>query len=248
MKKKFHVEGKINQVSENGDIINSYTGDVFVDKSNNNSNSNKSEKEGKPKKENNWLYLMLKNKWFLIGIIIILMGWIIFLHFHIITNPNDVTLILAFVGILATFVVVSNYAQVKDIERKFEKKIEKLDTNFDEKIKETESNLLKNIDSQSIDVYESLYALIFKVSVGSKDYQTALFSSICLLNYTIQKRRILPNDVNHINNIITIIKSDNLRIELAEDKKNLCLDILRTAGRVIDVSDIIYFFENTHCH
>jgi hypothetical protein len=93
--------------------------------------------EGKvdiPKEPNqNWLFSMIKSKWFLIGIIIILLGWIIFLHFRTITDVNNVTLILAFVGILATFIVVSNYAQVKEIEKKAEKKAVEIEKSTDKK-------------------------------------------------------------------------------------------------------------------
>lgn len=45
---------------------------------------------------------------------------------------NDQSIVLGFVGILATFVVVGNYAQVKDTERKFEKKIEEINRKLEE--------------------------------------------------------------------------------------------------------------------
>jgi len=43
-------------------------------------------------------------------------------------NVNDT--ILMFVGILATFIVVSNYAQVKEIEEKMQKQIEEIKNNL----------------------------------------------------------------------------------------------------------------------
>jgi hypothetical protein len=95
-----------------------------------------------------WFYEQL-SKYFLLGIIMILLGTIIFCLIPKIDITNNyVSAIFGFVGILATFVVVSNYAQVKDvkdefdrqvkdIEGKFEEKIEKLEKNNDEKIKQS---------------------------------------------------------------------------------------------------------------
>jgi hypothetical protein len=45
------------------------------------------------------------------------------------------SIILAFVGILATFVVVGNYVQVGDIERKFEARVTKMEEIFDGRIR-----------------------------------------------------------------------------------------------------------------
>jgi hypothetical protein len=53
----------------------------------------------------------------------------------------SVSIILAFVGILATFVVVSNYAQVKDIENKINSFENKVTGAIDKKIEESESKM-----------------------------------------------------------------------------------------------------------
>jgi len=81
----------------------------------------------------------------IIGIVVVIFAICAF-SFGYLPNPENDTantaIILAFVGILATFVVVSNYAQLKDIENKFDKKIKevqsKIDKN-DEVLKETKS-------------------------------------------------------------------------------------------------------------
>ena len=66
-----------------------------------------------------------------IGIIIIMLGAIIFallpcMHF----NDNYVGLVLSFVGIMSTFVVISNYAQVKDIESNTKEQIMELKNKY----------------------------------------------------------------------------------------------------------------------
>ena len=55
---------------------------------------------------------------------------------------NDQSIVLIFVGILATFIVVSNYSQVRDIKEDFTKKIKELNYN-NENIKQTIFLLLK---------------------------------------------------------------------------------------------------------
>jgi len=60
------------------------------------------------------------------------------------------SIILIFVGILATFIVVSNYIQVKEIERKFDREIkeikDELTENFDKKILEYTDTIKKISD------------------------------------------------------------------------------------------------------
>jgi predicted Holliday junction resolvase-like endonuclease len=89
--------------------------------------------------------LKLKNNWFLWGFVIILLGAILFSqieYFKI--KDNYVGLVLGFVGILATFIVVSNYAQVKEIERKFESKVKEIKNSLTTRIID-ESNKYKII-------------------------------------------------------------------------------------------------------
>jgi flagellar motor component MotA len=69
----------------------------------------------------------------ILAILAIIFGFMAFKNGYI---PNNETLILTFVGILATFIVISNYAQVKDIESKLEKKSKALEERLDSKINE----------------------------------------------------------------------------------------------------------------
>jgi hypothetical protein len=73
----------------------------------------------------NMIYKFLKSGWFCVGIIIILLGFDFACHIPCLSvTSNYVGAILAFVGILATFVVVGNYAQVKDLEHRYLREIE----------------------------------------------------------------------------------------------------------------------------
>jgi hypothetical protein len=69
----------------------------------------------------------------------------------------SVSIILAFVGILATFIVVGNYSQVKEIEGKFDEKVKILDT----KQKETEdfTNFLSQYTMGVADYLQALNSI-----------------------------------------------------------------------------------------
>jgi hypothetical protein len=70
---------------------------------------------------------LLKNYYFIAGVIIILIGAILFcLIPRVDMHENYASILLSFVGILATFIVIGNYAQVKDIESKFDRKMVEL--------------------------------------------------------------------------------------------------------------------------
>jgi len=85
----------------------------------------------------------MKDKWFYVKLLSVMLGGSIvfwglaicsfkFFSFGII-DPQGI--VLVFVGILATFVVVSNYAQVLTIKQDFESKITEIEQNSEKKIK-----------------------------------------------------------------------------------------------------------------
>jgi len=85
---------------------------------------------------------ILFNNWFVVGIIIILIGFDIFIHIPIIDiKCNYFSAMIGFVGVLATFIVVSNYAQVKEIERKTNTQLSIIKNDFNEKINKINSDL-----------------------------------------------------------------------------------------------------------
>ncbi|MDR2066144.1 MAG: hypothetical protein LBP85_10620 [Prevotellaceae bacterium] len=109
---------------------------------------------------------------FLWGIVIILLGAIFFSqieYFKI--RDNHVGLVLGFIGVLATFVVVGNYVQVKEVKNDFvaesaksEKKIEALEDRI-EKLHESMSNAhdtikeLRNLGDKAELIAKELYFL-----------------------------------------------------------------------------------------
>jgi len=76
-----------------------------------------------------FLFAILLNKWLNFGL-------------------SDDSVVITFIGILATFVVVSNYMQVKDIQSEFEKKTNDLQRDFDKKIADIQ-NIQKDFYNKS---------------------------------------------------------------------------------------------------
>jgi uncharacterized small protein (DUF1192 family) len=77
------------------------------------------------------------------GAVVFMLAMILFqkwLGFEVSYENGATTIVLGFVGIAATFVIVSNYAQVKEIEGRFESQIKEskreLTSTFDKKIKD----------------------------------------------------------------------------------------------------------------
>jgi hypothetical protein len=77
--------------------------------------------------------------WFLFGIVIIILLAILGSQIPKMDfESNYVALVLGFIGVLTTFIVVGNYAQVKEIEKTFEKETKKIKMGFEIKIQEIE--------------------------------------------------------------------------------------------------------------
>jgi peptidoglycan hydrolase CwlO-like protein len=63
--------------------------------------------------------------YWILGILIVFLGIDIALHISCKVVTSD-HIVLTFVGVLATFIVVSNYAKVRETKREFEKKIDEV--------------------------------------------------------------------------------------------------------------------------
>ena len=87
----------------------------------------------------------LLSNWFLwIIVLFFILGITMFLKFYPITDDKQVSVVLAFVGIASTFVVISNYAQVQDIKKEFDSKIENI-TNLHAQISREITEALSDI-------------------------------------------------------------------------------------------------------
>jgi tetratricopeptide (TPR) repeat protein len=104
-----------------------------------------------------WFYKIL-SQYIPLGLIIILL--FVDICFHICdTVIKDDHIILVFVGILATFVVISNFAQVKDAKDEFAKERARLEAVIEDKIKQAKDEFDKaqtQLESQIKDPLKAL--------------------------------------------------------------------------------------------
>lgn len=71
---------------------------------------------------------IISSHWFILALLLLLLGFDIYSRFpYIGISDSGESIVLVFVGILATFVVISNYAQVKEAERKADEHKKEID-------------------------------------------------------------------------------------------------------------------------
>ena len=124
---------------------------------------------------------VISNYW-LFCIVIILVGVSIFINIsHTVIDSQN--LIIGFVGVLATFIVVSNYMQVKEIEKEFKKKVAGMEKDFDVRMTKTEAEFDRKINK---DVKDALTDAKFDTIVGntiiSRDFNSVSAFIVFLSN------------------------------------------------------------------
>jgi uncharacterized membrane protein (DUF485 family) len=93
-----------------------------------------------------FLLKQINSNWFIVFIVIILIGFDIFIHIPIVDiQSNYFGAMLGFVGVLAAFIVVSNYAHAEKLEEKFERQAKEIEKKFDEKTKMLDEEVIRVI-------------------------------------------------------------------------------------------------------
>jgi hypothetical protein len=235
------------------------------------------DKTEKPESEKNHKNFLKKffshcSSYWILGIVILLIGFDIAIHIPIIDiKCSYFGAIIGFVGVLATFIVVSNYAQVRDVERKtnktikdtekkFKEELNEIKNEFNRKISNTEIGLNKKIDMEHINTEESLYINSVDTALVSGDLKTMLTSYIhlisyaalnCLRNCKFDNGLISYIDTNDLQkrvdaakNIISIIKKTNYKMTIDENNKKWHLSMLSGIRNILNVDDIVQFIEN----
>jgi hypothetical protein len=94
--------------------------------------------------------ILSHSNWFLFTISIILLGISICLNIsHTIIDGQNI--VIGFIGVIATFIVVSNYMQVRDVKAEFERKIQEMESEFNNRIIDQDSknkNIINNVDEK----------------------------------------------------------------------------------------------------
>jgi len=143
---------------------------------------------------------IFNNNWFIVFILIILIGFDIFIHIPIIDiESNYFAAIMGFVGILTAFIVIGNYAQVKDTENKFRDKTKDLE---------------QIIDSVSKDLHTKQYELYADLYLAKGDVQIIPFKNPLIAYGEIDYSPVGNAMINYLRSITFSLEiPDTMRVE-----------------------------------
>ncbi|MDR1544370.1 MAG: hypothetical protein LBS50_08210 [Prevotellaceae bacterium] len=143
----------------------------------------------------------------ILGLLFSLVSILFLNHGNNILITIATTLILSFVGILATFIVISNYAQVKEIEIKFKVENEKLEKRIKIQELNNQENERKIKENQGLSMYNIAEALL-----GLRSYDGAIRAYIHSLGafYNVNQNY-ADESFNKIEYFATKIKNRQIR-------------------------------------
>ncbi|MDR0605994.1 MAG: hypothetical protein LBG80_17030 [Bacteroidales bacterium] len=230
----FHFNGQIHQSNLNGNNNVTFAGEGHIDM----------DKE-KQKKETTPAHKELFNKYgFLLWVVVIIIsGFFLFSQIPVI-QENYVGGILAFVGIMATFIVVSNYMQVVHIKSDFEKKVEELNEFQKNKI----SEIHDDINVVVADFYWNI-SVIYLLKKEKYYLGMYIFYIFSLIHVKSLRRR-READVNqYIRILITALdKNSDGYIVMTAEHQNLLKTLINEISMYIpnndDFKKIIKIVEN----
>jgi uncharacterized membrane protein YgaE (UPF0421/DUF939 family) len=162
----------------------------------------------------------LKNYWFVLSLIVILgLGIVLFYNICEIKEERYVGFILGFVGVLTTFIVIGNYAQVIEIRNEFKEKVEDLRTEFNNSIdKLKDENFQLEINKIYTEVQNSKTASIYYRE--KQQFQLAFDAEINSINNLIKIKDIeLAN--KEIDYIFELLKLKTNKTKIANSTKNV---------------------------
>lgn len=149
-----------------------------------------------------------KNIFSLFGISLILLGASIFLNISHIVITNE-SIVLVFVGILATFIVVSNYAQVIDIR-----------DNTNKQIKELESRTQKKIDDLN-KLYNEMNEASNRIKKIEKDMDFNAAEAYRLYGIFCYDKNLYKNSCKYLLDAVSLYSKNS-----EDDDSNTILDLV----------------------
>lgn len=203
------------------------------------------QKQASDLKKENWkkkCHKLIKcffSNWFLwIVLLFFGLGITMFLKFYPITEDKQVSVVLAFVGIAATFIVVSNYAQVKEVKDKVDTYIDKINA-FEESINKVRADVFAQVRQIESNLSTKIGEMEKRVANNNMGIYSEIYRAKGLIYET-------HGDINKaISNYLTSIQSalelsytppmsDFIRVQAA-----FTIDEMIRLGKSRDISDII---------
>lgn len=173
------------------------------------------------------------------AIIIIIAFWAVAYLFYILTGVRFEAnnLVLTFAGILATFIVISNYAQVKDIERKTDIQIQILQNEVENRANELQKNnkiWIEEINSKFTEIQNFRTVeneLLFQNYILNFQENSTVSNLIRIFTFIRNEPKIEIKD-NLSRKLAIVIDNSNLKVSEFEKKI------------IISSADLIYPFGN----
>ncbi|MDR0874125.1 MAG: hypothetical protein LBN27_11780 [Prevotellaceae bacterium] len=131
---------------------------------------------------------------------------------------NEDGVVLTLIGILATFVVVSNYAQVKEIENSFNEKVAEIKNEFSDRIKEL-NNIIISKEKDYNNKVAGLYFNIYHIFLDKMPEQSFFYLMQSLKYQDISI--ITENDIKRIDLVIKNIEANDKIKRIHNDKTKM---------------------------
>jgi hypothetical protein len=171
--------------------------------------------------------------WFLRGIIIIILGAILFFLIPVI-QENYVGGILTFVGILATFIVVSNYAQVQEVKKESKRELEKskegLEQKFMSHTKDVEGKLASLVHYVNAVRYEQMKNVFKGYDLSATIFDCYISAMACLSDVSNIETKTINPLLSGISQIIDCTDAQSIVKNYRKvniKKNNSCISLLR---------------------
>jgi len=144
-----------------------------------------------------------------LGILFVFVSSIILEKYKI--GFSDESYILGFVGVLATFVVISNYIQVQQVKQESEKKINELEGNISEVkvIKSELSELKRELEMHQNYLDARIYHLQGNDFINKKEYRNAYDILLTSLHYYVLCGNEYVMDINMLINYL--MSNENMK-------------------------------------
>jgi hypothetical protein len=235
---KFRIDGSITQ--------NNLSGDNKIEVSAKISSPEKEAPTNKKAEEpfclkKKWNALKKNKKVFGYWLIVVLLGVDICCHISYNCVIENINYIFAVIGVIATFIVVSNYAQVKEIRGEVDGKMDEVD----EKMGEIETTLNDKINQMGNLMNPMAFMSMAVVFTKTKHYQESFNCSLSALEGledAEEMKEISRSCVDIVSNIIQKIQRENMSVKIEGVQKSKVIEVLYRIG-TDKTSGIISFIQ-----
>ena len=160
---------------------------------------------------------------------VIIVCLILLIGFEVVLNDSSVQddkLVISFFGILATFIVISQYAQVLEIKNETSSKIQAVNTELGKKLEVHEEKIKNGFEEQNKSIETLINEKGEEIRNDHDEYKKEVNDSFSQLEERVNKEVLEENEVNSIANKVkrlidlVIGEDDKSKLEMALERVN----------------------------